>query len=70
MISANRAYKSAKILSEYCKEQDCQNCIFRKFGADSWECHIEGIFTFDDVEVRANMEAKWKQKRRITDTYK
>lgn len=61
MISAKRAYESVKILSEYCKEQvSCQNCIFRKFGADSWKCHIEGIFTFDDVEVRANMEAKKK----------
>ena len=61
MISANRAYKSAKILAEYCKEQaSCQNCIFRKFGADSWECNIEGIFTFDDVEVRANIKKKKK----------
>lgn len=56
MISNKKAIETAKIVSEYCKEQQaCQNCIFRQFGCDSWKCHIQA---FDLQEVLSNIEAK------------
>lgn len=56
MISNKKAIEAAKIVSEYCKEQQaCQNCIFRQFGCDSWKCHIQA---FDLQEVLSNIEAK------------
>ena len=34
-ISNKKAVDAAKVLVEFCKEQPgCQNCIFRRFGAD------------------------------------
>lgn len=60
MISQKRAVESARVISDYCKEQrSCQNCIFRKFGADHWECHIE---SFEIKAVLANIEAKKKKR--------
>lgn len=57
-ISNKKALEVAKILIDFCKEQrGCQNCIFRKHGADHWECNIEGI---DFNEVMGNYEAKKK----------
>ena len=41
-ISNKKAVDAAKVLVEFCKEQPgCQNCIFRRFGADRWNCQIE-----------------------------
>ena len=49
MISTKRALESATVLVDYCQEQpSCQNCIFRKFGAESWKCNIEA-FELRDV---------------------
>lgn len=57
-ISNKKAVEAAKTLIDFCKEQrGCQNCIFRKFGADHWECNIE---TFDLRDVLWNIEAKKK----------
>ena len=42
MISNKKALACAETLVEFCKEQaGCQNCIFRQFGADHWNCQIE-----------------------------
>lgn len=58
MISKIKALESAKIIISYCNEQkSCQNCIFRKYGSDHWECHIE---SFDMKDVLSNIEAKKK----------
>lgn len=59
-ISNKKAVDAARIISEYCKEQrGCQNCIFRLFGAEHWNCHIEA---FDLQDVLSNIEAKKKNK--------
>lgn len=58
MISGKKALESAEVVVEYCKQQQgCQNCIFRKFGCDHWNCHIEA---FDLRDVLGNMAAKKK----------
>lgn len=58
MISNKKALESAKVTSEYCKQQrGCQNCIFRQHGADHWKCHIEA---FDLQDVLSNIEVKKK----------
>lgn len=60
MISNKKVVECAKTIVEYCAEQrGCQNCIFRKFGCDSWECHIEA---FDLRDVLENIEAKRKNR--------
>ncbi len=59
MISNNKALESAKVIAEFCKQQNgCQNCIFRKHGADHWKCHIEAL---DIQDVLSNIEAKRKK---------
>ena len=58
MISTKKAVEAAQTIAGYCAEQPaCQNCIFRKFGADSWRCHIGA---FDIRDVLSNVEAKRK----------
>ena len=60
MISAKKAVEAANVIAEYCKQQrGCQNCIFREFGAESWNCHIEA---FDLQDVLWNIEAKKKNR--------
>ena len=60
MISSNKAVESAKVIADYCREQNaCQNCIFREYGADSWKCHIRA---FDLRDVLSNIEAKKKNR--------
>ena len=55
-ISNKKAVDAAKVLVEFCKEQvGCQNCIFRKFGADSWNCQIEAYDLRDTID---NINAK------------
>lgn len=57
-ISNKKVVEAAKILVDFCEEQrGCQNCIFRKFGADHWECNIEA---YDLREALWNIEAKKK----------
>ena len=57
-ISNKKAIEAAKTIIDFCKEQKgCQNCIFRKHGADHWECNIEA---FDLREVFWNIEVKKK----------
>ena len=56
MISSKVALNCAETIAQFCKEQrGCQNCIFRQFGADHWNCHIDA---FDIREVLDNIEAK------------
>ena len=56
MVNNKKALESAKTIVEFCKEQNgCQNCIFRQFGADSWNCHIKA---FDLRDVLENIERK------------
>ena len=56
MISNKVALNCAETLAQFCKEQrGCQNCIFRQFGTDHWNCHIDA---FDIREVLDNIEAK------------
>lgn len=58
MVSSKKALDAATTLRKYCKEQkSCQNCIFRKFGADHWDCHIPA---FDLRDVNSNYNAKKK----------
>lgn len=58
MISNNKAVEAAKVIVEYCREQECcQNCIFRQNGCDSWKCDIQA---FDLRDVLWNIEAKKK----------
>ncbi len=57
-MTPKKALEHAQAIVEYCKEQrGCQNCIFRKHGADHWNCHIE-VFYLQDVI--SNIEAKKK----------
>lgn len=58
MVSNKKALECAEVIAQFCKEQrGCQNCIFRQFGADRWNCHIDA---FDIREVLDNIEAKRK----------
>lgn len=58
MISSKKAAESAQIIVDFCKEQrGCQNCIFRKYAADHWKCHMDA---FDMQDVLWNIEAKKK----------
>lgn len=58
MISNKKAVEAAQIIVDYCKQQrGCQNCIFRQFGCDHWNCHIEA---FDLQAVLSNIESKKK----------
>ena len=60
MISSNKAVESAKVIADYCREQNaCQNCIFREHGADHWKCHMDA---FDLQDVLSNIEAKKKNR--------
>lgn len=62
-ISDIRALNCAKTLSQFCKEQNgCQNCIFRKFGADRWYCHIDESGWWDLQEIHNNYEGKKKNR--------
>lgn len=57
-MTNKKAIETAKLLVEFCKYQNgCQNCVFRKYGSDHWECNINA---FDLREVIGNYEAKKK----------
>jgi len=57
-VSAQTAIECAKAIVDYCKSQnECQNCVFRKYGSEHWCCNID---IFDLREVVANAEAKKK----------
>ena len=59
MTKYDKVLNAVKELIDFCdKQQGCQNCIFREFGADSWKCHAE---VFDLREVLSNIEAKRKR---------
>ena len=56
MISNKKVLESAKVIVDFCKEQHgCQNCIFRKYGADSWDCHLRA---FEMEYILENIERK------------
>ncbi|WP_288643869.1 hypothetical protein [uncultured Flavonifractor sp.] len=58
MISSKKALSCVETLVEFCKEQSgCQNCIFRRFGSDHWNCQIEA---YDLREVLENIKVKKK----------
>ena len=57
-MTNKKALEHATAIVEYCQEQrGCQNCIFRKFGSDHWNCHI---YAFELRDVLGNIEAKKK----------
>lgn len=57
-ITTKKALSAANIIVDFCKQQQgCQNCIFRAFGSDHWNCHIDA---FDLQDVLNNIEAKKK----------
>ena len=59
MMTDKKAVTCAETLVAFCKEQrNCQNCVFRKFGAGSWRCHIGEPEWWDLEEVAYNAEAK------------
>ncbi len=61
-ISNKKVLEAVNVINDYCKEQKaCQNCIFRKFGAEHWKCHMQA---FDMQDVINNINAK-KEKSRI-----
>lgn len=58
MVGRKQVLDAAKVVVQYCCQQSsCQNCIFRQYGADHWECNIRA---FDLREVLSNAEAKAK----------
>lgn len=58
MISDKKVVEAAKVVAEYCKEQQsCQNCIFRLYGCGNWHC---AIGAFEIRTVMDNIEAKKK----------
>lgn len=57
-MTDKKAIETAKQLVTFCQEQKgCQNCVFRKFGSDHWNCHL---YAFDLRDVVENYEAKRK----------
>lgn len=59
MTSNKKAITCAETLAEYCKEQiGCQKCIFKKYGADRWHCHIGEPAWWDLESVAEKKEAK------------
>ena len=64
-MTDEKAIECAEALVDFCKNQKgCQNCVFRMFHRDHWNCYIdEGLiaFVYGADEVRSNLEAK-KQK--------
>ena len=58
IITNKKVLEAANIISNYCKEQKgCQNCIFRKFGSENWNCYIQA---FEIQDVISNINAKKK----------
>ena len=58
MTSTKKVLECAKVVADYCKEQQgCQNCIFRLYGCENWHCAI-GAFEIQDV--LSKIEAKKK----------
>ena len=57
-----KAIERAEALRDFCKaQQGCQNCVFRMFHGDHWNCHIDdGLISYDAREVHGNLEAKRK----------
>ena len=57
-MNDKKAIETAKKLVEFCEDQKgCQNCVFRKYGSDHWECNINA---FDLCDTISNYEAKRK----------
>lgn len=59
-MTDKEAIKRAESLVAFCVEQNgCQNCVFRKFGADHWNCYLEGFpFMYEKDDVDGNYTAK------------
>lgn len=62
MISNKKAIECAETIVKFCSEQrGCQNCVFRKFGCDSWNCHINAIdlkYAIDEIKEQAEAKKK------------
>lgn len=60
--SNKKAVKAIETILDYCDKMDnCQNCIFRKYGAYHWECliHVWDIKAdFDKEEILARIKAR------------
>lgn len=58
MVSNKKAIEAAQVVAEYCEQQaGCQNCIFRLYGCERWNCSIGA---FDIQDVLSNIKAKKK----------
>lgn len=58
IMTNKKVLEAVNTIVDYCKEQNgCQNCIFRKFGADHWNCHM---YAFELRDVIDNINAKKK----------
>ena len=58
MMTDKKVVTCAETLVAFCKERMyCQNCVFRKFGAGSWRCHIGEPQLWDLKEVASNAPA-------------
>ena len=68
MISDKKALDCIQTLKDFCKEQtSCENCIFREFGSDHWNCLIGSLkmqFILDDAN--GAYQAKKKHRGYIT----
>lgn len=55
------AIQYAMALHEFCRKQrSCQNCVFRDFACDHWECCLNNIYSLDTVTINGNYAAKRK----------
>lgn len=62
MISDKKAFECVQTIVQFCAEQDsCQNCIFRKHGASSWNCHVDAYeLERSLMDIEGNRKAKRK----------
>ena len=60
--SNKKAIEAVRTILDYCdRTSGCQNCIFRKHGADHWDCsiHVWDIKAdFNENEILARINAK------------
>jgi len=60
-----KALAYASFLRELChKQQACQNCPFRRYAADRWDCNLVAIspkyWDIKDAELNAPLEVQKK----------
>lgn len=56
IMTRKKVLDAAQTIVDYCKEQpSCQNCIFREYSPEHWECYIQA---FDIQDVLCNIKSK------------